>query len=102
MPAPINKKTLEYLVEISRIGIDKKQEEKLVKDLQKILGHFEELKEVDTENVEPMAGGTIEQNVFREDESNVKCQVSNVKLIEAFPEKKDDLLKVPPIFENNE
>ena len=73
-----------------------------MKDLQKILGHFEELKEVDTENVEPMAGGTIEQNVFREDESNVKCQVSNVKLIEAFPEKKDDLLKVPPIFENNE
>ncbi|MEK7163052.1 MAG: Asp-tRNA(Asn)/Glu-tRNA(Gln) amidotransferase subunit GatC [Patescibacteria group bacterium] len=93
----IDKKTLEHLAELGRIEIgDKRQaisdkEEKLLKDLQKILGHFEELKEVDTENinpvrsqtpsvsadaqahrtsngVEPMGGGAELKNVFREDE----------------------------------
>ncbi len=96
---PITKKTLEHLAELARIEIEKDKEDKLLKDLQKILGHFEELKEVDTENVEPMAGGTIEENIFREDESNVKCQASNAKLKDAFPEKEGDFLKVPPVFE---
>ncbi|PIV64898.1 MAG: Asp-tRNA(Asn)/Glu-tRNA(Gln) amidotransferase GatCAB subunit C, partial [Candidatus Nealsonbacteria bacterium CG01_land_8_20_14_3_00_12] len=55
----INKKTLGYLAELSRIELNKESEEKLLKDLQKILAYFEELKEVDIENIEPMAGGTI-------------------------------------------
>mgnify|MGYP001592524359 CR=1 FL=1 len=99
---PIDKKTLEHLAELSRIELDKKGEDKLLKDLEKILGHFEELKEVDTENIEPMAGGTIEENIFREDEINDKRQETSDKLIDAFPEKEGDFLKVPPIFQNNE
>lgn len=100
----IDKKTLEHLAELSRIEIgDKRQatSEKLLKDLQKILGHFEELKEVDTENIEPMAGGTIEMNVFREDEqaTSDKRQGKRENLIEAFPEKENGFLKVPAVFE---
>jgi len=36
----ITKKTLEYLAELSRIELKKENEEKLLKDLQKILGLF--------------------------------------------------------------
>ena len=99
MANPINKKTLEYLAELGRIEIDKRSEEKLLKDLQKILGYFEELKEVDTEGVEPMAGGTIEKNVFREDEASDKQQATRDKLIGQFPDKEKGHLKVPPVFE---
>ncbi len=95
----INKKTLEHLAELGRIELNKKSEDKLLGDLQKILEHFDELKEVDTEGVEPLAGGTIEMNVFREDEINDKRQTTNDKLIEAFPDKEGDFLKVPPVFE---
>jgi aspartyl-tRNA(Asn)/glutamyl-tRNA(Gln) amidotransferase subunit C len=110
----IHKKTLDYLAELSRIELETptpekgrgpdrsvgKSEEKLLKDLQKILEHFEELKEVDTENIEPMAGGTIEKNVFREDNAeNQKSNLKNQKLTDAFPEKKGGFLKVPPVFE---
>ncbi len=102
MPTPIDEKTLKRLEELARIEIKGDAENKLLKDLQKILEHFEELKTVDTENVEPMAGGTVETNVFREDESNVKCQTSNVKLIEQFPEKENGFLKVPAVFDNHE
>lgn len=108
----INKKTLEYLAELGRIeleaptpkrgrGPDRNVGNKLLKDLQKILGHFEELKEVDTENIEPMAGGTIEKNVFREDEqaTSDKRQGKRENLVEAFPEKENGFLKVPAVFE---
>lgn len=100
----IGKKTLEYLAELSRIEIsDKgqaisKKEEKLLNDLQNILGHFDELKEINTDGVEPLAGGTVENNVFRNDES-FKLQASSFNLIDAFPEKEGSYLRVPPVFE---
>jgi Asp-tRNA(Asn)/Glu-tRNA(Gln) amidotransferase C subunit len=124
MADPINKKTLEYLAELSRIELNKKNEDKLLKDLQKILEHFEELKEVDTGNidpvrnkpsraaaavpktgrisngVDPMAGGTIKKNVFREDRietQNSKSKTQN--LTEAFNEEEKGYLRVPPVFE---
>ncbi len=124
---PINKKTLEYLAELARIeleaptpkgnrGQDRSVGKKLLKDLQKILAYFEELKEVNTENIEPMfgglrlaegslrpaEGGTIQVNVLREDEANeVKIQNSKVRdnCIELFPEKDNGFLKVPAVFE---
>lgn len=95
----IDKKTLEHLAELSRIELDKRHEEKLLKDLGEILGYFEELKEVDTENVEPMAGGTIEKNVFRDDEIDEKGNRASDKLTGAFPEQENGYLKIPPVFE---
>jgi aspartyl-tRNA(Asn)/glutamyl-tRNA(Gln) amidotransferase subunit C len=98
----LSKKTLEYLAELARIEISDKRQgtsDKLLKDLQNILGYFEELKEADTENIEPMAGGTIEENIFREDEESSKFKVQSSKLTEAFPEKQNGFLKVPPIFD---
>ena len=112
----IDKKTLEHLTELSRIELEKKSEEKLLGDLQKILGHFEELKEVNTENIEPMAGGTVKKNVFREDDSTQidadKTQINADKkisenqrknlrksaIVEQFPEKENGFLKVPAVF----
>jgi len=102
----INKKTLEYLAELGRIELDKKYEEKMLNDLQGILGYFEELKEVNTEGVEPLAGGTTETNIFRDDSETIndKQQIADGKrirnnLIDAFPEKEEIFLKVPPVFE---
>jgi aspartyl-tRNA(Asn)/glutamyl-tRNA(Gln) amidotransferase subunit C len=112
------KKTLEYLAELSRIELEKESEEKLLKDFQKILAYFEELKEVDTEKIDPVrnkppqaavavlragrisngAGETIEKNVFRNDEEGPAP--SNAEgLTEQFPEKENGFLKIPPVFE---
>ncbi len=111
----IDKKTLEYLAELSRIELDGRSEEKLLKDLQNILGHFEELKSIDTENVEPtrlpspegeafggqVAGGTIQKNVFREDgkQTQEAKKEKRDELIKSFPEEENGYLKVPPVFE---
>jgi aspartyl-tRNA(Asn)/glutamyl-tRNA(Gln) amidotransferase subunit C len=98
----LSKKTLECLAELARIEISDKRQatsDKLLKDLQNILGYFEELKEADTENIEPMAGGTVEKNVFRDDIESDKRQAARDKLVKQFPEKENNYLKIPPVFE---
>ena len=93
----IDKKTLEYLANLSRIKLEKKEEERFLKDLWEILNYFELLKEVGTENIEPLSGGTITENVFREFEKEEKGEKEKLK--EQFFEKKDNYLKIPPVFE---
>ncbi|MBU6500312.1 MAG: Asp-tRNA(Asn)/Glu-tRNA(Gln) amidotransferase subunit GatC [Patescibacteria group bacterium] len=97
MSSPINKKTLEHLAELARIKLNTQEEEKLLQDLQKILEHFEELKTLDTAGVEPMSGGGGLKNIFRDDAA---AENTNQRAgIEQFPDKQDDYLKVPPVFE---
>ena len=95
----INEKILKYLAELSRIEISEEKEKKLLSDLEKILEYFEELKEIDTSNIQPLAGGADLINVYREDKDffDELCKKQE-KLIEAFPEKEREFLKVPPIF----
>ncbi len=108
MASKIDKKTLEHLAELSRIKLDEKEEEKLIKDLEKILHHFEELNALDTPGVEPMNGpryaggfgearGTELKNSLREDEERISTNQGAGA--EVFPESKDGFLKVPPVFE---
>jgi len=107
----ITQKELEHLSELARLTIKSSEEGKLLKDLSKILGHFEELKEIDTQNVPPMtslrlaeagsghakAGGTFGKNVFRTDEIN-ENRLPKDRAVEQFPEKEKDFLKIPPVF----
>ena len=97
MPSPIDKAALEHLAELARLELAPAEEAKLLKDLGNILGHFEELKSLDTSNVKPMAGGTLLRNAFREDAE--RENTNRGAGVEAFPDKKDGYLKIPPVFE---
>lgn len=94
----LDKKTLEYLAELGRVKLNESEESKLLKDLQEILNHFQELQKIDTTDVEPMSGGAFGKNIFRLDEVK-ENEKSEEKLIEVFPEKENNFLKVPPVFE---
>ena len=95
--AEITKKSLEHLAGLARIELHKHEEEKILADLEKILGHFKELEEVNTENILPMSGGTEFKNVMREDEIR-ENRLKGDKTVESFPEKEKGYLKVPPVF----
>lgn len=92
----LTKKDLEKLADLSRMKIKESEEEKLLRDLGGILDHFEELKELDTETVEPMNGGTASVNVWRDDEAPNPLNGDRAK--GEFPDAKDGYLKVPPVF----
>ena len=97
MPFPITKQTIEHIAELARIELTPREEEKLLADLRKILGYFEDLTTLDTSGVKAMSGGTALTNVFREDEERENTSQGAGK--ESFPEKEGGFLKIPPVFE---
>ncbi len=94
----ISREEVRHLASLSRIELTAAEEEKLRHDLGAMLDHFEELKEVNTDNVEPLAGGSILANQFRNDEDSTN-RIGNDAAVGAFPEGASGLLKVPPVFE---
>lgn len=95
----LTKKDLGKLADLSKMKIEEKEEEKLLRDLGGVLAHFEELKELSTDDVEPMNGGTSSLNVWRNDEVTGALDGEAAK--KEFPETKDGYLKIPAIFDAN-
>lgn len=95
----INKKSLEHLANLARLDLTEQEKEKFADDLKKILDHFQELRELDTENVQPMMGGAELNNVLREDEIEENRFTNAAKIVEQFPDRLGGFLKVPPVFE---
>jgi len=93
---------LKHLAKLARIKLTAKEEVKFKKDLTKVVKHFEELKQVDVEGVEPMNGGTELKNVLREDAVDLDKRTQAVdetgRIIGAFPEEDRGYLKVPKVL----
>jgi len=96
MASILNKKIVHHLAELARIELTEREEEKLLKELQRIVDHFKELEEVDTQDVVPVSGGTDLVSIFRNDTTK---KSAGAKTTIAFPEKENGYLKVPPVFE---
>ena len=97
MSSSINKENLEHLAQLARVRLTAEEEARFLADLKNILDHFEELKTVDTEGVEPMNGGTRLQNIFREDD--VRHDTNRGAGTTAFPTTQNGYLVVPPVFD---
>lgn len=95
MASPINKETLRHLAALARIELHETEEEKLLYDMQNILGHFDELKEIASGST-ALSYSTTLQNVFREDEE--RSQTNHGAGIDQFPEDEKGFLNVPPVF----
>jgi aspartyl-tRNA(Asn)/glutamyl-tRNA(Gln) amidotransferase subunit C len=97
MSSAITKSELEHLAELARIQLSEKEEEKILKDLQRILEYVKELQTVNTEGVVPLAGGTFIRDVFRDDDERENTNSQQGK--EQFPRQRDGFLEVPHVFE---
>ncbi|MGE4554566.1 MAG: Asp-tRNA(Asn)/Glu-tRNA(Gln) amidotransferase subunit GatC [Candidatus Paceibacterota bacterium] len=92
-------KEVDYLLKLSRLEIEPEEKEKITSQLEDILNFVKKLQEIDTENVEPVAGGTDLVNVLRQDQEKPRdLEVIN-QLKEMGREISDDYFKIPPIFE---
>ena len=95
----LDKEQVEHIANLARLHLSEEEKEKFSKELSSVLEYMEILNEVDTENVEPTYQVTGLQNVYRKDEIK-GCTDEEMKDVRGqFPESKDDLLKVPGIFE---
>lgn len=96
MASHIDEKTVSRLSELARIRLTDEECQRLIKDLEGILAHFDELNALDTKGIEPVAGGSFVRNVLREDE--VRENPDRRAGVDQFPAREGDYLEVPKVF----
>ncbi|NQT49155.1 Asp-tRNA(Asn)/Glu-tRNA(Gln) amidotransferase subunit GatC [Candidatus Kuenenbacteria bacterium] len=95
----ISKERIEHLANLARLDITEKEKEKYAEQISSILDYFEQLKELDTEGVEPMSHVFDLQNIDREDK--VKQIWSQDKVLAEAPELEKRQIKVKGVFMGN-
>jgi aspartyl-tRNA(Asn)/glutamyl-tRNA(Gln) amidotransferase subunit C len=93
----ISKDQVKHVAHLARLAVTDEEAEMLTEQLDKIIGFAEELKELDTDNVEPTTHVLELKNVLREDE--VRNSVSVDEAMKNAPAQKDGQFKVPNILE---
>ena len=97
----ITQKDVEHIAHLARIELTDEEKQKFGHDLSAVLAFVGKLNEVDTEGVEPMTGGTMLENVMREDEQiDDVLEGKSALLLDAAPEKKEGWVKVKSVFES--
>lgn len=93
----INRELLDKIAHLSRLEFEEKDAEKMMQDMTEIVEWVEKLKEVDTDNIEPLTTMSHEVNAFRKDE--VKEHLSHERALLHAPKKDADYFRVPKVLE---
>ena len=93
----IDLKTIKHISKLSRISVDDAKADKLVGDLNSIFDFIEKLKELNTDNVEPLTSVAETRLKLRADEANSK----NIRdqILKNSPEENEDFFVVPRVVE---
>jgi len=91
----IDKKTLEKIVHLARLELDKSKEKEMLQSLEEILTWVEKLNALDTENVEPLTNMSMEINALREDK--IGDHLDREKGLISAPNKDNTFFKVPKV-----
>ncbi|NUU98664.1 MULTISPECIES: Asp-tRNA(Asn)/Glu-tRNA(Gln) amidotransferase subunit GatC [unclassified Marinitoga] len=93
----VNDELIKKLEKLSMIELSDDEKEIIKRDLNEILKYMEMIDEVNIKNVEPLFSPIekILKNIFHEDIEKTSEFIKNI--VNEFPEKKDNLLKVPGI-----
>ena len=94
----ISLQEVERIAELARIGLTEKEKEKFSEELSDILEYVEQLKEIDTKNIEPVSQVTGSVNIIREDVADNCDEDIRKKIIANLPEEKDGYVKVKQIM----
>ena len=92
-----SKFNIEQIAELARLSLKPEEKTKLSKDLQSILGYVDQLRELNTDKVEPTSHVLKIENVFRPDKVN-PAQISEDVLKHA-PKREGNFFKVPKVIE---
>ena len=91
----ITTQDVEHVAKLARLELSESEIKQYSKQLGDILKYVEQMNEVDTQGVEPMAHPTEVVNVFREDK--VYYENTKEELMMNAPDEEDGFFKVPKI-----
>lgn len=95
----LTKKEVEHIAQLARLGLAEEEKGKFAEQLSSILDYFEQLKEVDTDDIPPTAQVTGLENVSRPDAIQEGDKETMKKLVEGAPMNEGNLIKVKGVFE---
>ncbi len=94
----ITKEQIKNLAKLARLKLSDEEIESLAEDLSKILNYVKKIEELNLENIEPLTS-IIDKLEFREDEERKGDDEEREKIINNFPQRENNYLKVPKILE---
>lgn len=95
----ISIKDTEHIAKLSRLELSESEKKKFSKELSSILNYIEQLKEVDTDKVEPTAQVTGLTNITREDKvDQTESKKTREQILENAPMRDGDFVKVKSVF----
>ena len=89
--------TIRKLAHLARLEFNEEKEQEVLQDLNKILNWVDQLRELDTENVEPLTHMSEEVNVMREDVA--QNTITHEQALLNAPKKDSDYFRVPKVLE---
>ena len=93
----MDKKTVTTISYLSRLQIDGKKEEKIIQDLDNIIEFVDQLNDIDTSEIDPLANPLEKTAKTRKD--IVTAKNLKKKLLEVAPSANEDYFLVPRVVE---
>ena len=93
----MDKKTVSTIAYLSRLSLNKENEEKITEDLKNIIKFVDQLDEADTNNIEPLANPLEKTAKTRTD--NVTAKNRKEVFLERSPKSNEDYFLVPRVVE---
>lgn len=97
MPAEIDQAHVRHIARLSRLKLSEDEVALFAGQLARIVEYVEQLREVDTTGVEPMAHPLPITNVVRDDQPHVPFD--NQTALANAPQRADGFFKVPPVLD---
>ena len=94
----ISKQQVEHVAKLARLEVSEDEKAMFSRQLSAILTYMDQLKEVDTEGVEPTATVLPTENVWREDA--VRLSLAQEQALANAPDQANGFFRVPKIIED--
>lgn len=88
---------VQWVAHLARLQLTEVELEMMTRQLSAIVDYVDQLKQVNTDGVEPMAHALTVQNVFREDEPAPSLPVADA--LANAPQRRGDFYSVPAVLD---
>lgn len=95
----LSKQEIQHIAGLARLELTGAELEKYGAQLSAVLNYIDQLKEVDVEEIEPMAQASCLENVLREDEAKNWDEQEIEAALKNAPEMEDGFIKVKRVIE---
>ncbi len=93
----LSQQEVEHIAKLARLELGDEKKELYREQLSAILDYMAKLRELDTQDVPPTAGGGLAEMILRTDKSHPGF--STDELLKNASKMEDDQFKIPPVFE---